>query len=61
MVSVLRRQQAAEASGSGDSGGEPEMKHAGLDDEAEEILEGLECRVEPLSQRRVFGVAHIVV
>lgn len=37
------------------------MKHSGLDDEAEEILEGLERSVEPLRQCRVLSVAHVVV
>lgn len=56
-----RQVAAGSRGGSSDSGGLPEMKHAGLDDEAEEILEGLERRIEPLGQRRVLGVAHIVV
>lgn len=41
----------------GGGGGPPEMEHAGLDDEAEEVFESLERRVEPLGQRP----AHVVV
>lgn len=59
MVSAL--EQAAATGGAGKGGGPPEMEHAGLDDEAEQVLEGLERRVEPLGQRRVLGVAYIVV
>lgn len=45
----------------GGGGGPPEMEHAGLDDEAEEVFESLERRVEPLGQRGVLSVAHVVV
>lgn len=45
----------------GGGGGPPEMEHAGLDDEAEEVFESLERRVEHLGQRPVLGVTHVVV
>lgn len=37
------------------------MEDAGLNDEPEQVLEGLERRVEPLGQSRLLGVAHVVV
>ena len=37
------------------------MKDSRLDDEPEQVLEGLESSVEPLGQLRLFGVAHVVV
>lgn len=37
------------------------MEDAGLNDEPEQVLEGLEGRVEPLSQSGLLSVAHVVV
>lgn len=39
----------------------PEIEDAGLDNKPEQVLEGFECRVEPLGQDRLLSVAHIVV
>lgn len=39
----------------------PEVKVPGLDDEPEQVLQGFEGGEEPLGQRRLVGVAHVVV
>lgn len=39
----------------------PEVKDPGLDDEPEQVLQGLEGGEESLSQQRLIGVAHVVV
>lgn len=39
----------------------PEIQDPGLHNEPEQVLEGFECYVEPLSQEGLLGVAHIVV
>lgn len=39
----------------------PEIEDSGLDNKPEQVLEGFESCVEPLSQDGLLSVAHVVV